>query len=140
MKRWFKSRKVRIAGILLLTAFIALNVSAFLHARAMTHFVVANKSTLPPEKLSMLGKVRVLLTGVTLDRPTNSKTPKDFGMDYKTVHFIGAHGLQIESWLIAKPSSKGIVLMFHGYGGSKESLLDEAKVFQKLGYDGLLVD
>ncbi len=37
-------------------------------------------------------------------------------------------------------SSKGTVIIFHGYGGNKYSMLDKAEEFRKMGYSTLLVD
>ncbi len=46
----------------------------------------------------------------------------------------------IECWSLKTDSSKGTVIIFHGYGGNKYSMLDKAEEFLKMGYNTLLVD
>jgi len=127
---------------LIVTSVVAANVVAWLHARAMSRFVRTGERTASPEKLGGLAKARVLLTGVTLTRPENRRTPKDMGWEFETVCFRGAKGIQLEAWLVpaAPPTANGIVLLFHGYGASKDSLLSPAVEFRALGWDTLLVD
>lgn len=127
---------------MLLAGFISANVVAWLHARAMSHFVRSGERTAAPERLGTLAKARVLLTGVTLPRPENRRTPKDDGQEFQIVRFPGAKGIQLEAWFVpaTPPATNGIVLLFHGYGASKESLLAPAAEFHALGWDTLLVD
>lgn len=127
---------------LLVAAFVSVNAVAWLHTRAMSRFVRVGERTASPEKLGVLAKARVLLTGVTLPRPENRRTPQDVGLAYQTVRFPGAKGIQLEAWFVpaAAPTTNGIVLLFHGYGASKDSLLPPAVEFHALGWDTLLVD
>lgn len=108
----------------------------------MGRFVRAGERTAPPEKLNALGKARVMLTGVTLTRPENRRTPKDVGLEFRTVCFPGAREIQLEAWFVPArpPTPYGVVLLFHGYGASKDSLLPAADEFHQLGWDALLVD
>jgi hypothetical protein len=76
-------------------ALLAMNAIAWGHARAMTHFVRAGSRTAAPEKLDALGKVRVLLAGVTLARPENRRTPQDVGLEFEPRRFSGAHALSL---------------------------------------------
>lgn len=46
----------------------------------------------------------------------------------------------LDCWLINTDSAKGTVLLFHGYGGEKSSMLDKAEEFLKLNFNVLLVD
>ena len=139
-QRCLANRKLRRLMILVLVAFVALNVIAFLQARGMTHFAPAGTRTKPAELLSFSEKCGVLLTGVTLPKPVNEKTPADFGLPFETASIKSTHEISLEAWLIAKPDSKGLVLLFHGYGASKDSLLPVAKVLHELGYETMLVD
>lgn len=129
-------------AVLAVTALVVVNLVAWLHARAMSRFVRSGERTVSPEKLGALAKVRVLLTGVTLLRPENRRMPKDAGLDYQTVRFPGAKGIELEAWFVPAgvPATNGVVLLFHGYGASKESLLAAAGEFHALGWDTLLVD
>ena len=137
-KRW--KRRLRFGAGLALVAFLGLNVMAYLHARAMTHFVSVGERTSKPESLTFLQKCSVLLTGVNVPRPANLQTPADYVLPFETITLTNARNIRLEGWLIRQPSGKGTVLMFHGYGSSKSSLLPAASEFQKLGYDTLLVD
>lgn len=131
---------------LALAAFVAgivgVNVVAWRHARAMSRFVRSGERTASPEKLGATARLRVLLTGVTLPRPENHRTPKDFELEFQAIHFPGAKKIQLEAWLIPAKAggTNGIALLFHGYGASKASLLPQAKEFHALGWDTLLVD
>lgn len=46
----------------------------------------------------------------------------------------------LHAWLLKAEKSKGTVILFHGYGGEKSSMLDKAYVFLDLHYNVLLVD
>lgn len=140
--QWLRARRWRLLVGTLLAGLLAINLVTWRHARAMSHFAREGVRTASPEKLSAMGKVRVLLAGVTLPRPANQRTPMDAGLKFETVRFSGAKGLRLEAWFVpaAPPSSNGITLLFHGYGASKESLLAAAGEFHALGWDTLLVD
>lgn len=131
-----------VVFVLLVAGFVVANGVAWLHARAMSRFVRAGERTVPPEKLGGLAKARVLLTGVTFTRPENHRTPKEVNLAFQTVHFPGAKRIQLEAWFIpaVAPGTNGIILLFHGYGASKKSLLAPAIEYHALGWDTLLVD
>lgn len=139
-RRW---RKIFIiGGLLLLAGFILLNVMAYRQVWAMTHFVRSGSGerTEPPEKLSSLGKVKVLFTGVSIPRPENQRTPMDLGLAFETHHFAGAKGLELEAWQIPHVTAKTVVVLFHGYAAAKDSQLETAKALNELGYECWLVD
>lgn len=137
-KRW--KHRLRFLVVLVLLAFVLLNALAYMHARAMTHFVSSGERTEKPEALAFSKKLQVLLEGVKIPHPINRQTPADFGLSFETVTLTNLHGIRLEAWLARQPSSKGMVLMFHGYGASKDSLLPAAREFGKMGYETLLVD
>ena len=124
----------------LVVAFAALNVLAYLHARAMLNFADGGSRTQQPQSLSLAQKAGVLLTGVRIPRPTNWRSPSDLALAFETHVVDVGEGVQIEIWSIPADEPRGHVILFHGYGGSKSSLLDEAQVFRELGFDTLLVD
>lgn len=140
--QWLRARRRHLLSGALLAGLVAINLVTWRHARAMAHFARAGARTASPEKLGALAKMRALLTGVTLPRPENRRTPMDAGLAFETVRFPGTRGIQMEAWFVpgAKPSANGITLLFHGYGASKESLLAAAGEFHALGWDTLLVD
>ena len=140
LRKLLTKRRLKIAAILCLLSAVAINVVAFLHSRAMTHFVASGERTPPPEQLTAGQKLKVLFTGVRVPRPENQQTPRDVGLDFETVSFSGAKGVVLEAWHTRRRAAPGIVLLFHGYSASKDSLLPAAKVFHELGYETLLVD
>ncbi len=139
-----KKRKIkRIIWITLAVGFIAVNIIAFLHAYAFTHFNQNDTAkTQGPEALSLGAKVKILITGVSNPRPqTKHAAPEN----YRTIKLQSNY--TIECWYAEKPDTaqkdhkvKGAVAIFHGYGGEKSSMLDKAAIFDSLGYDVLLVD
>lgn len=133
-------RLIRFAAVLLAVAFVGLNVLAFLHARAMLNFAEGGLRTGRPQSLSMTQKAGVLLTGVTLPRPENKWTPVDVNLPFKT-HVIAVNEtVRLEAWSIQAADPVGVVLLFHGYGAAKASLLSEAQAFHEMGFATVLVD
>jgi uncharacterized protein len=121
--------------------FVAgLNMMAYRHAYALTHFARTGTRTPRPESLSVPEKLQVLLTGATVPRPRNRRNPLDLGLAYERHVFAGAHGLPVEAWYIPRRHGRGLVAMFHGHADSKDSQLRAASVFQEMGYSTLLVD
>lgn len=106
----------------------------------MTHFVPAGQRTPPPEALSFVDKVVVVVGGVAIPRPENHATPQAVGLAYDVHHIALAADEQLEAWYISTPQPRGIVLMFPGYAASKDMLLAPAAILHNLGYDALLVD
>ena len=143
MKRWLLwifRRKVRCILVVLVLGFAALNLAAYLHARAMTTFVGPGYRTPKPGELTFWQKVETLCTGVRVPRPCSEPTPASQGLAYTTHRFPTADGLTLEAWHVEAPESRGLVVLHHGYATSKASLIREARVFHELGYDTLLVD
>lgn len=139
-----KKRKIkRIIWATLATGFIAINIIAFLHAYAFTHFSQnSTVKTQAPEQLSLGAKVKTLITGVCNPRPQARLPPPE---TYQTIKLQSNYA--IECWYAAQPDTaqknqkvKAAVAIFHGYGGEKSSMLDKAAIFDSLGYDVLLVD
>ncbi|HEY1170825.1 MAG TPA: alpha/beta fold hydrolase [Verrucomicrobiae bacterium] len=130
-----------ISGLLLLLGFVALNVVAYQHAWAMTHFVRDdNRRTAPPEQLTTGSKIKVLFTGVSIPRPENKRTPQDVGLEFVSYRFMGAKGLELEAWRIPHPAAKTVVILFHGYASAKDSQLDTVKALNEMGAECWLVD
>lgn len=105
-----------------------------MHAYKFTHFTDPSleKTT---EKLSFTEKFKMLFTGVSFPRPVNKTTPS---YAYQTLRIKS--NKELECWLIKADRSKGTVLIFHGYGGEKSSMLDKATEFLKMGFNVFLVD
>jgi alpha-beta hydrolase superfamily lysophospholipase len=136
--RWCFHRRRRLAA-LAVALFVLLNVVAFLHARAFTHYAAGGTRTGAVQSLSRWQKVKTLLTGITLPRPENTLTPADVNLAF-TAHTISEPDATLEAWHVPADDARGLVLLFHGHAGCKCSLLREAATFRLMGYDTLLVD
>jgi uncharacterized protein len=113
------------------------NIIAAFHAYKFTHFAKANlEKTKDAKQLTTGDKLKALLTGVNNPRPENEIKP---AQPFETIKLKS--NKVIECWLISSGSeSKGTVIIFHGYSGSKGRMLDKSKVFLELGYNTMLVD
>lgn len=123
---------IRIIWVL----FIMANIIAFIHAYKFTHFIESGSiKTKSPEKLSSLEKVKTLLLGVHNPKPKNTKYPPQ---KYQTIKLKS--NKKIECWLIKNEKAKGTIILFHGYGAEKSSMIDKSNEFIKLGFSTMLVD
>jgi alpha-beta hydrolase superfamily lysophospholipase len=113
-----------------------MNVVAFFHAYKFTHFSKAKMTrTKDPAKLSATQKLNTLIFGVNNPRPTNNRHPSQ---KFETV--ILKSNKEIKCWYIPHSTSKGTVIIYHGFSGNKSLMLDKADEFYNLGYSILLVD
>jgi alpha-beta hydrolase superfamily lysophospholipase len=133
--RWLRSGVALLVG-----AFVLLNLLAWHHARAFTHFAESGSRTPPPERLSWTQRAGVLFTGATLPRPANRRTPADAGLPYDVRRFTAADGVPLEAWWVPRNGARGTVVLFHGYADAKDSLLRAARAFREAGQACLLVD
>ncbi|HMH22333.1 MAG TPA: alpha/beta hydrolase [Puia sp.] len=146
-------RRKKILKLLLwifITVFFLMNAVAAMHAWKFTHFSDSGiEKTKDPKHLSFGAKLSALLFGVANPRPVGQALPSQ---PFDTVQLQS--NKRIECWSILRDSSrhssrgshnagdstKGTVILFHGYGGEKSSMLDKSDIFQQLGYNTLLVD
>jgi alpha-beta hydrolase superfamily lysophospholipase len=135
-----RSHRKSSAAIAVFLGFVMLNVWAFRHAWAMTHFSSSGESTIRPEEMSVLGRTAVLFTGVNLPRPVNDQTPADLSLPFERHALRTADGVGLEAWHLPHPDPRATVVLFHGYGRSKSRLLNEARAFHDLNCHTLLVD
>jgi len=115
---------------------ILLNVVAGFHAFKFTHYDPSiTHKTRNPYQISFPEKIKTLVFGVNNPRPTNKLFPSRI---FETISIPS--NKRIEGWFIKAGSSKGTVIIFHGYSGQKSSMLDKADLFLNLGYSTFLVD
>ncbi len=114
-----------------------MNVVAFFHAYKFTHFNAEKRTRIKKNEsqLSLAETLNALVFGVNLPRPENTSFPSQ---QFETVTLQS--NKKIECWSIKADSAKGTVLIFHGYGGAKSSMLDKSDEFLKMGYNTLVVD
>jgi pimeloyl-ACP methyl ester carboxylesterase len=119
-----------------LALFFLINIITAFHAYKFTHYTSGlTKPSHREWNLSFTDKLSALLFGVSLPRPENQATP---AVGFKTITVNS--NKRIECWYMKRQTSKGTVIVCHGYGGSKGSMLDKATVFHELGYSVLLPD
>lgn len=129
--KWVKSC-IRVIA----TAFLLMNVLAIFHAYKFTHFAAAEKDkTKDPKQLNTGQKIKTMVLGVSNPRPENARLPEG---KYQILKLRSNE--TIECWDIRTQNAKGTVILFHGFGGNKSALLDQAAIFRELGYHTLLVD
>jgi alpha-beta hydrolase superfamily lysophospholipase len=137
--RWLRAHPWRGLFLGLLISFVLLNILAYRHARAMTHFVESGKRTGGPQGLTLSQKVGILFTGVQIPHPGSPSTPPDYGLGHVVYNFAGTRG-KLEGWYIRREQSVGTAVLFHGYAECKAQLLPEAKALHAMGYSCFLVD
>jgi len=126
--------------ILVATGFVALNVVAYNNARQMTRFLPLGAMPRCPDSSSVIGRIRFLISGPRIPRPVNTATPADHDLPFDTAFVTTADGLQLELWDIPAQTPRGSVTMFHGYGGQKEAMLEDAQCFHDLDLNVVIVD
>lgn len=122
---------------LLLVAFVLLNVIVICHAYKFTHFYNKGEITVKnKEDKNGWDKTKEILFGFNYLKSENESPDSAV----KTTYFTTGSGLKLEAWEFPADSAIGTVALFHGHGGKKSSLLPEAAVFRRLGYNTLLLD
>jgi len=130
-----RKKLLQKAGWTVALLFVLLNVMAFLHARRFTHFNPGISVRKDPSKAPFPEKVRILFTGLDLPRPVNRRCPD---RPYTTV--VLQSNVPVSCWEMQAAGNKGTVVLCHGYGGERSSMLDRAYVFLDAGYNVLLPD
>lgn len=127
---------------MLSSLFVLMNIIAYFHAYSFTHFGDAAASrTERPDKLTSLEKLKVLVFGVNNPRPEYTGLPP---RNYRTIRLNGR--AELNCWYTGQPNVdktgqlKDLVILFHGYGSEKSSLIEPANYFRSFGSDVLLVD
>lgn len=147
MTAWIKHRNtdkrrskftsfVRIVLYAIIFVFILLNIGSGFHAYRFTHFVENYKV---PNTPTALDKIEMALFGIKNEKPRAKKQPTG---EFESIQIPSKEGKEkLAAWSLKTDSiSKGLVLVFHGYGSEKSDLLREAHAFTNLGYDVLLPD
>lgn len=131
--RSFIKRLFKIA----LVAFVLLNIIVICHAYKFTHFYNKGEVTVKnKEDKNAWDKTREILFGFNYVKSENAVPDSVI----KTIYFTTKSGLKLEAWEFPVDSAVGTVALFHGHGGKKSSLLQEAQVFSRLRYNTILLD
>ena len=137
--RWCRTRWKRVVVLGFVSGILSINLVAFLHARAFTHYAATGSALAKPENLSLAQKLGVLLTSASHPRPVNDRPPADVELEFST-HVLPSHDESLEVWHVPCADVRMTVVLFHGHGACKSGLLSEAKIFHELGCECLLVD
>jgi pimeloyl-ACP methyl ester carboxylesterase len=130
----------RRLGSFLLFLVLAVNLLAFVQARATTHFAPTGTPLAALMTAPLPQQIGALLTGVAIPRPQNHATPAAHSLPYETRMIALPNTEQLEAWYVPQPQPRGIALMFVGYAGVKEGALTPAATLYQFGYSSLLVD
>lgn len=120
--------------------FGASQIAAYLHARALTRFERGGVRTAPPEALTGLQKLAALIRGVRIPRPTNARTPEAVGLVFEDCRVKAKDGSVVAYWHVPRKDAHAGVVLFHGYAGSRSSLLEQAALIHAAGYAQILAD
>jgi len=136
MRTFLKKKVVKRSLWTLGVLFVLLNVMCFFHAYKLTHFNDASVvKTKRAERLSASEKIKAAFFGVNNPKPTNRSKPNS---NFNTIYIQS--NVKLECWDIPVAQPKGTVAFFHGFGGSKSSMIEAAEAFNEMGYSALLVD
>jgi alpha-beta hydrolase superfamily lysophospholipase len=130
-----RSRLISRLILAIIFIFILMNIIAAFHAYRFTHFDVANTKNHKFLPHSIAERTSLIFFGVNNPRPENKAKPN---VPYEVIKLHS--NKEIEAWFIHAGHPKGTVILFHGYGGEKSSMLDKAGEFLGMGYNTFLVD
>jgi alpha-beta hydrolase superfamily lysophospholipase len=121
----------------LLIQFLLINITSIFYAYKLTHFYKPlEKNSKQPAK-NLLTKTWKLFTGPKYRKAEQGAWPH---YPYESVDLRTRDNKRIRAWFMPADSSKGTVVLFHGLGGNKSMMIDEAYAFRDLGYNTMLVD
>ncbi len=121
----------------LLFLFVLVNIIVIFNAYKFTHYYeTGDKSVIPQAQKSSWDKMQDIFFGMNAAKkrePLPDSTMKD-------VQLITKDNIRLDAWNVKVPNPMGTVILFHGHGGTKADVLPQARVFELLGYNCLLVD
>ncbi len=67
--------------------------------------------------------------------------PTDIGLDFEDVSLTTEDGLRISGWYVSsREPNRGVLVLVHGQGANRSSMLPTAEILARHGYDSLLID
>lgn len=120
-----------------LVLFILISIITAFHAYKFTHFYDAAEA--PADKTKSGWDItKEILFGAKAYKQ-NDVMPAD--TTYEKVYLTTKDKIKLDCWYL-KPAgvAKGTVIMFHGHGSKKSSVMDESIGFRKMGYNTFMVD
>jgi len=131
-----------LVGILIIVvaAFLVMNVLAYGRAHDMMYFTTTGSTTSRPESLSLTGRMKAVFTGVKVRRPTSDLDPIALAKNCRQIPITCGENITLGTWYCDRGSDTRLAILFHGYTAEKAALLNEAKILLDLGLSVLLVD
>jgi hypothetical protein len=122
----------------LLVLFVFINIITAFHAYKFTHFYDAAEAAVKPkEDKTKWDITKDILFGINAQKQPN--IVPDSAVEKIILKTVD--GITIEGWYIKTTvAAKGTVVLFHGHGSKKSSIMNEGEAFRKLGYHTLLID
>jgi uncharacterized protein len=111
------------------------NISASIYAYKFTHFYDPPAPSVSSQNI--FGKTWKLFVGPKFYKNTNEPEPS---FAYETIQLKTSGDIPIDTWYSETDSSKGCVILIHGYSANKSFVADEAAMFRQWGYSVLLLD
>lgn len=131
-------RLLKILFRSIVVLFVLLNIIVAFHAYKFTHFYNTGEISIKKkEEKTGWDKAKEILFGINAEKKRNDVTTDS---TFKTIYLKTKDSLKLEAWYITANNSKGTVVLFHGHGGNKSGVINEAGSFNKMGYNTLLVD
>lgn len=129
--KWLKR-----TAYIFLALLILMNVMAIFHAWQFTHFY-PDAEKIDLQKLNIAQKIKVIFFGYQFPKSVVKVKPD---MEFDKVSLQTSDALKISGWLLRNDSTSDAVILFHGHGKTKGSLLGQAAYFYSLGYSVLSID
>lgn len=134
MKKLFK-----VGFRIFLLLFVLVNVITAFHAYKFTHFydageVIAKKQS-EKTKWDITSDI---FFGINVVKQPN-KIMAD--SSFQSIELLTKDQIKVEGWYLKTTNAaRGTVVMFHGHGGTRSGIMNEAAEFRKMGYHTFLID
>lgn len=118
--------------------FLLLNILIAVHSYRFTHFVEgATPLSVTSLDIPFSQKIKMALFGIDIPKPKSNIVPQS----YDTICIPLDEDKYLRGWYLKTDSlRKRSVLLFHGYGDQKSSMLSEANEILYMGYDVYMID
>jgi alpha-beta hydrolase superfamily lysophospholipase len=133
MRNWIKR-----LGFTLFTLFILLNIIAASHAYKFTHFYDTGTEAPEAGEMGLGARLGGALFGKKYYKAAIDSLPD---AAYENISLQTSDHLQLAGWYIKADSMPhGTVILFHGHGGNRSSVVKEANAFHRLGWNVCMTD
>lgn len=106
----------------------------------MTMLLVTMLVAIGGLSVAVMAVLAVIHLGFRAPRVTETGSPADFGVAFKTVRIPGKNGATLHAWLLPEHKNRATIIMLHGWGGNAEMMLPLALPLYKSGFQILLPD